>query len=665
MTGSPSAILCAAPVTLRRIVRTTTLPRPVDERTRPRLRLFTGLLLSLLLVLVARLWFVQIVDGERYAAMAEEGRVREVALEAPRGRIVDRDGEVLVDNRQVHVVSVRTDEMGARRDAVLADLATVLGMRPAVVAERIAAGVDPVRPTPVAFDVPERTALYVWERQSTRFPGVYAELVPRRDYPHGTLAAHVLGYTAEVSAEQLEQPAFAGYDPGAQVGMSGVERTHQAALHGRPGRRRLQVDATGDVVRQVSERPPAAGDDLRLTLDVGAQRLVEDALATGLRRARRIVDPEGRGDGTFAAPAGAAVVLDPRDGAVVAMASLPTFKPDDFVGGISGGRYANLVDPQRDVPLLNRAIQSAHPPGSVFKIVSSAAALRHGFSTADTTVACPGAWRWGGGGQVFRNWTPVDQGVMTLATALEQSCDTVYYELARRMWLAEERRDDPPDLLADEARRFGYGRPLGIDLPAERAGTVPDRAWRRRYWEANHEASCEQARSATDPTRRAVLRELCSPAGAQWRGGDAVNLAIGQGDLLATPLQVATSFAAVANGGTVWRPRVAAAASPSRLGSLDLRARDLRVLRRGLERVTTGSGTAAGAFARSAVTVAGKTGTAESATQPFAWFAGYAPVDAPRWVVVTMIEEGGSGSGAAAPVARWILDGMADLEPAR
>lgn len=647
-------------------MRTTTLSRrSVDERTRPRLRLCTALLLSLLLVLVARLWFVQIIDGARYAAMAERGRVREVSLEAPRGRIVDRDGEVLVDNRLVHVIGVRTDEMGGRRDAVLADLAGVLGVRPGVIAERAAAGLDPVRPTPVAFDVPERIALYVWERQSTRFPGVHAELVPRRRYPHGTLAAHVLGYTAEVSAEQLAQAAFDRYDPGTQVGMAGVERTHEATLHGRPGRRRLQVDASGDVVRQVSDRPPTAGADLRLTLDLAAQRLVEDALATGLRRARKLVDPEGRGDGTFAASAGAAVVLDPRDGAVVAMASLPTYRPDDFVGGISAARYANLVDPDREVPLLNRAIQAAHPPGSVFKIVSSAAALRHGFATPDSTLPCPGTWRWGGGEQVFRNWTPVDQGVMTLATALEQSCDTVYYELARRIWLAEERRDDPPDLLADEARRFGYGRLLGIDLPAERAGIVPDRSWRRRWWRDTHDASCAQARSTADPTRRAVLRELCSPAGATWRGGDAVNLSIGQGDLLATPLQVATSVAAVANGGTVWRPHVTAAAAPARLGALGLRRRDLRVLRRGLEQVTTGGGTAAGAFARSMVAVAGKTGTAESAAQPFAWFAGYAPADAPRWVVVTMIEEGGSGSGAAAPVARWIIDGLAELERPR
>lgn len=171
---------------------------------------------------------------------------------------------MLVDNGQIHVIGVRTDEMGGRRDAVLADLAGVLGVRP-------------------------------------RFPGVHAELVPRRRYPHGTLAAHVLGYTAEVAAEQLAQPVFDRYDPGTQVGMAGVERTHEATLHGRPGRRRLQVDASRDVVRQVSERPPTAGADLRLTLDLAAQRLVEDALATGLRRARKLADPEGRGDGTFAA----------------------------------------------------------------------------------------------------------------------------------------------------------------------------------------------------------------------------------------------------------------------------------------------------------------------------------------------------------------------------
>lgn len=652
-------------------MRTTTLPR-TDERTRLRLAFIAAVLASLLVLLLARLWYVQIAAGDRYAAIAARGRVRELSLEAQRGRILDRHGRVLVDNRQVHVIGVRVDQMGDDRDVVIADLARLLGMSQQRIVDRIEeAGADPLRPTPVAFDVPERIALYVWEHQSTRFPGVYAELVPRRSYPHDRLAAHVLGYVGEVTAEQLEQYEYRDHAPGAQVGMAGVERSHDAALRGSPGLRRLEIDASGDVVRQLSERLPVPGADLQLTVDRDAQRLVEDALGRGLRRARRLDDPEDRGDGTFAAPAGAAVVLDPADGAVLAMSSLPTFAPDDFVGGITASRYAALLDPGRHSPLLNRAVQSVYPPGSVFKVVSTAAALRHRFATADSTLPCRGVWRWGD--QQFRNWTTRDGGQMTLVQALARSCDTVFYELARQMWTDEERRGGGREYLTAEAGRFGYGAALDVDLPGERNGVVPGRTWRRRYWRDNHDSYCERANRASDDGTRALLTELCGPEGAQWRGGDAVNLSIGQGDLLATPLQVAASVAAVANGGTVWRPHVAAAVHHSRnrtdvtaarrVGRVGLDPDALGLLRRGLEAVTGPGGTAADAFAGAALPVAGKSGTAESPTQPFAWFAGYAPADAPRYVVVALVEEGGSGSRIAAPIVRSIVDGLAALEP--
>ncbi|CAN5911299.1 penicillin-binding protein 2 [soil metagenome] len=649
--------------------------RPTNEHTRLRLMVLAALLVSALVVLVARLWFVQVASGQRYASLAERGRIREVTLEAPRGRILDRHGRVLVDNRLVHVIGVRVDEMGDRRTAVLADLAAVLGLPTDQLRDRIAADGDAVRPTPIAFDVPERIALYVWEHQSTRFPGVYADLVPRRSYPEQRLAAHVVGYAGEVTADQLTQPTYRDETPGAQVGLAGVERTHHAVLQGTAGSRSLEIDATGAVVREISERLPVPGADVELTLDRDIQQLAETELARGLRRARRLEDSEGRGDGTFAAPAGAAVLLDPSDGAVLAMASLPTFAPDDFVGGIAQARYANLIADDRHAPLLNRAVQAAYPPGSVFKIVSTTAAMRHGFATPDTTFPCPGTWRWAGAGQRFRNWTSTDLGRMTLRQALVRSCDTVYYELAERMWIDEQRRGVTDGYLTDEARRFGYGPTLGVDLPGERDGVVPGRRWRRRYWQEHHDGYCTRARQASDADVRVLLTELCGPAGAQWRGGDAVNLSIGQGDLLATPLQVATSLSVVANGGTVWRPRVAGAVrhadglvdevAPQVVTRAALDDDTLAVLRRGLRGVTAPGGTAAAALADAAWPVAGKTGTAESATQPFAWFAGYAPADAPRYVVAVVVEEGGSGSGTAAPIMRWIVDGLAELEQHR
>ena len=650
---------------------TATLPRPADDRTHLRLAFLAALLASVFVILLARLWFIQIVAGDRYAALAERGRVRTVSLEAPRGRIFDRRGRVLVDNRQVHVVGVRLEEMGDRRAAVLAELGQLLGLDEEQLGERLAdADSDPLRPVPVAFDVPERIALYLWEHQSTRFPGVYAELLPRRGYPHGRLAAHVLGYSGQITAEQLAQPAYRGYEAGTQVGMAGVERSYERLLDGTPGRRRLEIDAAGDVVRQLSERLPVPGGDLRLTIDLDMQSAAERALAAGVERARGLRDPEGRNGGRYAAPAGAVVVLDPRDGAVRAAASLPTYAPEAFVGGIDADSYGALIDPAHHAPLLNRTVQAAYPPGSVFKIVSAAAALRHGFASPDTTIPCPGQWRWGD--QVFRNWTSADLGAKTLSAALAQSCDTVFYALAQQMWQAETDTGRPGEFIGEEATRFGYGARLGVDLPDERDGLVPGRAWRRRVWEQQHDSDCRQAREARDAARRRLLEELCSPEGAQWRGGDAVNLAIGQGDLLATPLQVATSMVAIANGGTVWQPHVGAGTdrggrkatiAPRELGRLALPGPALQAIRGGLMGVTTADGTAAGAFRGTAIGVAGKTGTAESGPdQPFAWFAGYGPTQHARYVVVAMVEQGGSGSSTAAPIARDIFDALTAIE---
>lgn len=671
---SACAVAAAIAVSLRPIVRSTTA-QPTDERTRLRLTFVAALLLSVFVVLVARLWYVQIVGGDRYAALAERNRVRSVALEAPRGRVLDRAGRVLVDNRQVHVIGVRVEEMGDRSAGVLRELARLLGVSEQDLDARIAgAPPDPVRPVTVAFDVPERIALFVWEHQSTRFPGVYADLVPRRSYPHGGLAAHVLGYTGLVTEAHLEDPAHADTPPGTQVGLAGVERAHDDVLGGVPGRRELEIDAAGDVVRQSAERLAVPGADLMLTIDLGVQRLAEDALADGIARARTLDDPEERAGGRFVAPAGAVVVLDARSGAVRALASFPTYAPEAFVGGIDADAYAALLAPEAHAPLLNRAVQSAYPPGSVFKIVSASAALRHGFATADSTLPCPGSWRWNGGGAPFRNWTPRHQGDMTLAESLRQSCDTVYYELAKRMWEAERRSGAVDELIGREARAFGFGIAAGIDLPGERVGVVPGRQWRRQVWEEQHDSYCEQAERAGDGDARRLLRELCSPAGAQWRGGDAVNLSIGQGDLLATPLQVAVGMAVVANGGVAPRPHVVAAVDPvdgplrpvapgdGRRVDLDPEVR--AVLHDGLVGVTTAGGTAADAFTGAAMPVAGKTGTAEAGSdQPYAWFAGYGPRDDPRHVVVAMVEQGGSGSATAAPIARTVFDGMAALVP--
>ena len=640
------------------------------ESTRLRLTFLTLLVVSLFALLFARLWFLQVMAGERYSTLAEGNAVRTLSITAPRGRILDRNGTPIVRNRFAMVVSVQPKEMGERADEVLADLADLLGMSLQDVQRQIEGSrVSPFRPKPIAVDVPADIAFYIHENASTRFPGVYAEPLPVREYPHGKTAAHVVGYLGEISEEELLQPEYAGYQPGDLIGWSGLEKSYEEVLRGKEGLRRYEVNALGEVLRELDDRPPVPGADLMTTIDLEAQKLVEEALREGVKKARTVADPEGRNNGYYKAPAGSAVVLDPDDGSVVAMASYPTFNPAKFVGGVSADYWSKLQNPRNDFPLINRVAQSSYPPGSVFKVVSAAAALEEGYATADSLTPCPGEWFWSG--QRFRNWNAADSGSLTMDQALEQSCDTVFYELARRMWNDEEKRgDNPRELLGSHAREWGLGEVTGLDLPSERNGVIPGRAWKQEFWENNRESYCTQAKQSTDPYLKELFTDLCAN-GNDWRGGDAVNMSIGQGDVQTTPLQVANTFAAVANGGTLWRPHIGgqvvypgqnpAPLKVEKIRDIDISQRNLGVIAEGLRKVAS-QGTASATFGAFEVPVAGKTGTAEfKPKQPFAWFGGYAPANNPKYVVVAMVEEGGGGSVNAAPIVRRIFEGLLGL----
>lgn len=640
------------------------------ESTRLRLTFLTLLVVSLFVLLFARLWFLQVMAGERYVNLAEGNATRTLTITAPRGRILDRNGTPLVQNRFAMVVSVQPKEMGEREAEVLADLADLLGMSLQDVQKQIdSSRVSPFRPKPIAIDVPEEVALYIHENRSTRFPGVYAESLPVREYPRGNMAAHVVGYLGEISETELAAEEYEGYQPGDLIGWAGLERSYEETLHGQEGLRRYEVNARGEVLRELDDRPPVPGADLVTTIDLDAQKLVEQSLREGIKRARTVPDPEDRADGYYQAPAGAAVVLDPNDGSVVAMASYPTFEPAKFVGGVSTEYWNKLQNPKNHFPLINRAAQSSYPPGSVFKIISAAAALEEGYVTPSTLVPCPGEWYWAG--QRFRNWNPADSGSMTIDTALEDSCDTVFYELAQRMWTDEQdSKGEVRELLAEHAREWGLGEPTGIDLPSERGGVIPGRAWKREFWENNKDSYCTQAQQASDSYAKELFTDLCQN-GHRWRGGDAVNMSIGQGDVQTTPLQIANAFAAVANRGTLWQPHVAkdivqpgqnpAPVRPEVLRKLSTSKKHLDVIHEGLVKVAA-QGTASATFGGFEVPVAGKTGTAEfKPKQPFAWFAAYAPANKPKYVVVAMIEEGGGGSLNAAPIVRRIFEGLLDL----
>jgi penicillin-binding protein 2 len=636
---------------------------------------------SLFALLIARLWFVQLMSGERYAAAAEGNALRTIHMEAPRGRLLDRHGEAIVRNRYTQVVSVQTKEIPkGREDQVLSDLAHLLGLPREELLQRIdSSSAGPFRPKPVAVDVPQDIVFYLHENASTRFPGVYAERLPVREYPHGTLAAHVIGHMGEISAAQLADPRYRDYRQGDVIGMDGVERAYEPVLRGSDGQRQLLVNSKGEILQQSGEQAPKPGADLQLTIDLQAQAQVEDALAEGIEVARAHRDPHAGGGraASYRAPAGAAVVLDPRTGEVIAMASFPTYQPERFVGGVSPDYWRSLQDPSSSSPLINRAIAASYPPGSVFKVVSAGAALTYRYADEHTSIPCPGSYAWNG--SVYHNWERVDSGSMTLATALQRSCDTVFYRIARAMWEDEQATPEGTPLvehLAEQARGWGMGRPAGIDLPGERPGVVPGRAWKRASWEQTRDTSCARAQQpglSVDVHR--LFADLCNPRSARWRGGDAVNMVIGQGDVQATPLQVADLFAGIANHGQIMRPHVVnqivhpdgsrEQVRPERIATLPVSVATLDYIQSGLVRVTQPAGTAGAVFAGFPIPIAGKTGTAESgqSRQPFAWFAAYnpQPVEGRQYVVVVIVEEGGSGSQTAAPIARRIFENLFSL----
>ena len=616
------------------------------DRTRLRVTALAVVFFSMFSALVLRLWFLQVLAHETYAEAAQNNQVRFVPSEPSRGRILDRNGEVLVKNRSSYFVSIRSDQLVDRK-TTLSKLSTVLGMTPDQVEQKLKdRTVSPYTAVPIAQDVPEDTITYLYEHQAD-FAGVVSEIRPIRVYPNGALAGHLLGYVGEINSDELKKPYYKGYRAGALIGRGGIEAAYEHDLYGRDGKVKLEVDASGKVRKQLGQQLPQSGKDLMTTLDIRIQKLAEESLRLGLEKARTIFDKES--GKTYAATAGGAVVLDPKTGEIIALASYPSFDPGRFIGGISRSDFDALSkDPT--TPLLNRVTQAAFPPGSTFKVVTAAAALQNGVANKSNKFSCPASFRFAD--TTFRNWKSSDSGALTIPQALIDSCDTVFYPWGAEFYRRFKRGEG--EQLQQFARDFGLGVKTGIELD-ERAGRVPDEAWLK-----------EQNR-----------RFPKSFPYSTWLPGYTINMSIGQGDVLTTPLQLADAYAAIATGGSIARPhigmKVLESADKSRqlpasqLKKLQLNPAYLGVIRAGLEGVPT-VGTARGAFVGfpfDKVSVAAKTGTAEVKTippkQPYAWFASYAPAKDPRYVVVVMLEEGGHGGETAAPIARRILEGLFDL----
>jgi penicillin-binding protein 2 len=487
-----------------------------------------------------------------------------------------------------------------------------------------------------------------------------------RDYPRGTLAAHVLGYLGPISPEEVDTPEYDGVQPSALIGRAGVEATYDSELRGQDGGKRLLVDHVGAVTGVDGTTEPAPGSALVLSLDARVQKVAEDALQRGIARARAM---RARGSGDpLVADSGSVVVMEARTGRVVALASYPSYDPAVFVGGASPQEYAQLVDESRGAPLVFRAVQGAYAPASTFKVISAAAAVQSGDYPLNGRYPCPGVYRPTG----QRNFDSAALGTIDLRQALVKSCDTIFYKFGYEQWLRDGGNrpvEQPRDPMVRMAQGFGLGERTGIDLPGERHGTIADRAWKQQYWEQTKDNRCKGAvNEELSEERRRANREFCED-GYRFRGGDATNFSIGQGDTLVTPLQLATVYAAIANGGTLLEPRVgrAVVSASGSVREIEPRVRStvpvspdlLGYLRDALAGVTQPGGTASRAFAGSPVAVAGKTGTGEVAgKQDTAWFASYAPVADPELVVIGMVSQGGTGGTVAAPMVRDVYDGI-------
>jgi len=667
----------------------------VSDRSRLRLAVLRILVLSLFVTLLGRLWFLQVMAGDRYAAIAKSNRVRPVITAAPRGRILDAAGRELVRNRTVTVVTIDRTALDRLPDDgadVVERLSGVLGMPSAEIRARIATcgtkpdpaqppppnvpcwNGSPFQPVPVMADVPDEVAFRI-EEHAEDFPGVEATLQAVRHYPNKSLAAHLLGYISPVTEEELARRD----DPDLQrtdlTGRAGLEQSYDDDLRGRSGVKQFLVDSRGRVTGLAADTPAESGNDLVTTIDANAQRVLETALERAVLKARSTIDERGN-KLPFKAPSAAGVIMEVATGAVVGMASYPTYDPGLFIGGISQADFAVLNGKESGVPLISRATQGLFAPASTFKIVSTAAAVAKGQATLGGSYPCPGSLRFG---RLFRNFDSRPLGRIDLRTALVKSCDTIFYQFAINDYVEDsgriERKEKPRELLQSMGRAFGLGTRTGIDLPSESAGRLVDRAFKKRRWEANKEAYCRHARTYTHPYDRAIEQENCTD-GFRYNGGDHVNLSIGQGETLVTPLQLARAYAALANGGKVVKPRLGKAVidrtgevvrlvPTEHSGTLPVSLDALAYIRESLRGVTKPGGTAAGAFAGfdfARLDVAGKTGTAQvNNKQDTSWFASFAPAQDPKYAVVVMVEQAGTGGSVAAPAVREIYEGLYGL----
>lgn len=586
----------------------------ITEKSR-RMNIMVWMIVAVVGLLILRLAWMQLVRGPQYKKVAEENRIHQVTAPAPRGNIYDRNGALLVTNRPSFAVCIIPAEYSRdyNETVLLADL---VGINPEQIEKMLKDSEEsPYTPIIVKRDIDPILQSKILERKD-ELAGVVIEAIPVRQYTYKDLAAHVLGFLGSINEEEYAKRKAQGYKPTDLIGKDGLEQEWEEVLRGIDGGLQVEINAFGEEVQRIGEKKAISGKGLILTIDGSLQKAAQDALTQHIEASRKMGEP---------ATGGCAVVLDVHTGGVLAMVSYPAFDPNVFSGGVSTKDWNGLIN-NPDHPLTNKAIQNAYPPGSVFKIITTAAALDMGYVTKDEMFEDKGVYILGG--WTFHGWKEEGLGKLNIVDAIAWSSDPVFYELGRRMGI---------DNLASYALTFGLGQTSGILLQGEEKGLVPTEGWKQITY------------------------------GQPWYPGETIIAAIGQGYYLSTPLQQALVLMAVANNGKIYRPMlvdkvvsdtgaVIEIYQPEVIHNIYLKTEIWDIIKSGLVAVTT-KGTGVGVFRGITPTVAGKSGSAETGTGTVhSWFACYAPAENPEIAIAVLVEEGGEGSTAAAPVVRNIVE---------
>ncbi len=559
------------------------------------------LIIAIFILLALRLWQLQILQGKEYRRLSEANRLRIVNIPAPRGIIFDRNEIPLVKNSPYFFASVIPDEFDETKTHLFSK---ILNIPEEEILEKVKKSRNsPFIPVKLKYGINFNEIAFLEARKSD-LPGLIIEVEISRNYIHNDSASHIIGYLGRLTPTQIKDPAYKDIPADIFIGQWGVEKMFDNKLRGSPGKRIIEVNALGKEIRLLQETSPVKGEDITLSIDINFQKAAEKA---------------------FGEKVGALVALKPDTGEILSLVSNPRFDPNLFTKGMTSEQWLAISNDKRN-PLLNRTIQSQYPPGSIFKIVTAVAGLEERLISPDLKIDCRGEIKYGS--QKFGCWKNGGHGNVNLHRAIVESCDVYFYEVGRRLGI---------DRLASYAKNFGLGEKTGIELAKEKSGVIPDTQWKLK----NKKQS--------------------------WYLGDTFNAAIGQGYVALTPLQAATMINTFANGGILYKPTLIKDVQPIALGKINMDKETFNIVKSGLFGVVNGPG-GTGASARSYYKIAGKTGTAQVIAnrsrlkylpekyQDHAWFVAFAPVEKPEISLSVLVEHGGHGGGAAAPIAKTVIE---------